>query len=445
MISSTTDKVSYSGIGARGPFVFSFPVVSGGLDVILTTDGVETTLDPSLYTVSYTNNNPANGGYVVTASVVPSGTTITIARDTPQIQPEVFTENTPTLYKSFEYGLDRLTLIVQELKTQIAAITDIAWGIVTENNISLSDVLTDNVTIEKHGFIPKLPNDDSVYFNGVGGWTVPAGLSNIAFGPTVTTAGNLASWIGTRILGNIFSVVTSVDSPGLDTNIPTEKATRTAITESIAEAISAVAGGVTNGDAHDHIGGDGAPITEGALSLSAVTTCNVSTTKHGFAPVLPNDDTLFFDGKGNYTVPTAVAVIAYGAVTQAKLSNYATGTTDLCISSTVRTTASTTYTFLKAILCTRNGTVKTSFQLKASTNVWIAYGKIYKNGSGVGTERTDTSGSYTTFTQDFTVVPGDVLQIYAKVNSAEATAYVQNFKIQGADYSSLADCKVITD
>lgn len=38
---------------------------------------------------------------------------------------------------------------------------------------------------------------------------------------------------------------------------------------------------VTNGDSHDHIGGDGNPITETALSLTDVTTANASTSAHG--------------------------------------------------------------------------------------------------------------------------------------------------------------------
>ena len=43
--------------------------------------------------------------------------------------------------------------------------------------------------------------------------------------------------------------------------------------------------------------------TEGEISLSDVTTLNVSTTKHGFAPKLPNDATKFLDGTGAYAVP----------------------------------------------------------------------------------------------------------------------------------------------
>ena len=39
--------------------------------------------------------------------------------------------------------------------------------------------------------------------------------------------------------------------------------------------------GVTNGDTHDHIGGDGASIAEGAFAFTDVTTSDSSTTKHG--------------------------------------------------------------------------------------------------------------------------------------------------------------------
>lgn len=45
-------------------------------------------------------------------------------------------------------------------------------------------------------------------------------------------------------------------------------------------------------------------IVEGQLSLSDVTTGNVSTTKHGFAPKAPNDATKYLDGTGAYSVPS---------------------------------------------------------------------------------------------------------------------------------------------
>lgn len=45
------------------------------------------------------------------------------------------------------------------------------------------------------------------------------------------------------------------------------------------------------------------PITEGMQLLSDVTTQNVSTAQHGYAPKLPNDATKYLDGTGHYTVP----------------------------------------------------------------------------------------------------------------------------------------------
>lgn len=44
-------------------------------------------------------------------------------------------------------------------------------------------------------------------------------------------------------------------------------------------------------------------IAESGLSLSDVTTDNVSIARHGFAPKAPNNATLFLDGTGNYSTP----------------------------------------------------------------------------------------------------------------------------------------------
>lgn len=45
-------------------------------------------------------------------------------------------------------------------------------------------------------------------------------------------------------------------------------------------------------------------VTDANLSISDITTNNVSTTQHGFAPKLPNDATIFLDGTGAYSNPT---------------------------------------------------------------------------------------------------------------------------------------------
>ena len=74
--------------------------------------------------------------------------------------------------------------------------------------------------------------------------------------------------------------------PVLDINDATDAATGTLkkILWSTLKAIFAVAAkGVTNGDSHDHAGGDGAAIVEAAITLADNATNDASTTKHGFA------------------------------------------------------------------------------------------------------------------------------------------------------------------
>lgn len=55
---------------------------------------------------------------------------------------------------------------------------------------------------------------------------------------------------------------------------------------------------VTNGDSHDHVGGDGAAITEAAITLADNTTNDVSTSAHGFVPKAPNDTSKALLGDG---------------------------------------------------------------------------------------------------------------------------------------------------
>lgn len=62
--------------------------------------------------------------------------------------------------------------------------------------------------------------------------------------------------------------------------------------------------GVTNGNTHNHVGGDGGSIPEDALSLSDNTTSNVSTSAHGFAPKLSGNAGQYLNGVGIYSSPS---------------------------------------------------------------------------------------------------------------------------------------------
>ena len=54
-------------------------------------------------------------------------------------------------------------------------------------------------------------------------------------------------------------------------------------------------------------------IAESDLSLSDLTTDDVTTARHGFAPKAPGDATKYLDGTGAYSVPPAPTVIDGGA------------------------------------------------------------------------------------------------------------------------------------
>jgi hypothetical protein len=105
-----------------------------------------------------------------------------------------------------------------DVTTSGTAATTIAAGAVTESKIGLSDVTTDNVSITKHGFAPKAPNDATKFLDGTGAFSTPS-------------AGSLSG-----------------------------------------------------------------SVNESQISLSDITTDNVSSTAHGFAPKSPADATKFLNG-----------------------------------------------------------------------------------------------------------------------------------------------------
>lgn len=77
-------------------------------------------------------------------------------------------------------------------------------------------------------------------------------------------------------------------------------------------APTALAVGATNTVLHGNTGADPSfsAVVEGDITLANTTTNNVTTGRHGFVPILPNDATKFFDGAGNYSVVTSGLSVA---------------------------------------------------------------------------------------------------------------------------------------
>lgn len=69
---------------------------------------------------------------------------------------------------------------------------------ITEAQISLADNTTNNASTAKHGFVPKLPNDATRFYNGVGGFAVPTGITNSA-GNNVIPKSNGTNLVASRI------------------------------------------------------------------------------------------------------------------------------------------------------------------------------------------------------------------------------------------------------
>lgn len=120
-VASSTSRVKYNCSGGTD-YAFTFGVsATSEIQVILTNSaGVETTLtETTHYSISAVNNDYSSGGTVTTVASYAAGNTITILRNVPLTQASDFEEGMPTLYETFEEGLDKLTRITQQQQEEI--------------------------------------------------------------------------------------------------------------------------------------------------------------------------------------------------------------------------------------------------------------------------------------------------------------------------------------
>jgi hypothetical protein len=102
--------------------------------------------------------------------------------------------------------------------------------------------------------------------------------------------------------------------------------------------------------------------------------------------------------------------------------NYTAG--DRLLIKSVQETIATsiTYIALKQIRLDRGGTLRISFKLRRVGGSLSVYGRVYRNGSAVGTERSTTSTSGDTYTQDISGwSAGDRIQVYGRTSDAIST------------------------
>ncbi|MEI6186874.1 MAG: hypothetical protein WCP46_00030 [Alphaproteobacteria bacterium] len=90
----------------------------------------------------------------------------------------------------------------------------LSWSAVVEADISLSNNVTNNVTTTRHGFVPILPNNATLFFNGQGNFTTPSGLSiNNSYsqtgfsGTTVTVVHNWGAYPVVQVVDSTGAVI----------------------------------------------------------------------------------------------------------------------------------------------------------------------------------------------------------------------------------------------
>jgi hypothetical protein len=74
------------------------------------------------------------------------------------------------------------------------------------------------------------------------------------------------------------------------------------------------------------------------------------------------------------------------------------------------------------------GKLRVKFDLATNNTSVAAYGRIYKNDTALGTERSTNSTNYTTYSEDLEFKAGDKIQLYAHSNGTNI-ANVKNFRI----------------
>jgi hypothetical protein len=178
--------------------------------------------------------------------------------------------------------------------------------------------------------------------SGTSGTVTSVGLSLLAeltvTNSPVTGAGTLTGAWATQAANLLFrsgdaggipsfSALTASDIPSLDATKIGSGTVPAARMPALTGDVTTSAGGVVTTIANG-------AVTEAKITLADNTTNNVSTTKHGLAPKLPNDATKYLDGTGAYSVPSGGVTSIAGTANQVTASA-ATGAVTLSLPSTI--------------------------------------------------------------------------------------------------------------
>jgi hypothetical protein len=194
-LSSTTNKVIYSGNGATSVWPFSFPVLEADHLAVIFTDGegIETVLPASVYSVDGIGDSaggsvtyPLLGGPI--AAPIPTGTKLTLLRTVPYTQTTVLSNQGGYYPEVVERRFDQIYMALQQLEERLsrASLRLLSDPATEQNNLALIQQLQPMNVLSEQGDLltrdasafKRLARGSAGQFLGVSGaglaWATPS-------------------------------------------------------------------------------------------------------------------------------------------------------------------------------------------------------------------------------------------------------------------------------
>ncbi len=115
---------------------------------------------------------------------------------------------------------------------------------------------------------------------------------------------------------------------------------------------------------------------------------------------------------------------------------------------TERSNSGTSYTKIKEVKLNADlAYCRIKFDLGGAGGTFTRFGRIYKNGVAIGTEQTQESPTYVTYSEDFdTFVTDDLIQIYVKADAGgDEIAKVRNMRFYYSDFIDSIEARDLYD
>lgn len=266
----------------------------------------------------------------------------------------------------------------------------------------------------------------------IGGWTL---------GANALTAGSGATTVGLDSGGTNPAIYAGSATPGSAPFRVTQAGALTATTVTVTGTVTATGGAIQTGC---NIGSTDAATVE-------------SKANDAFQKTTDDADNITESASKKWAAETGADITAdHQAATIASQGGLATrnvafeqlGASDTLEESadTERSRQASTYAMVKEIVIRLGGTIRIKFDIKGDSPSFApaVAGRIYANGTAIGTERTSGDNTYDTHSEDLHVQPFDLVQLYHKGNGTNY-CYIRNFRIYYTKSATPAETTVNTD